>query len=118
MDLDLAAAPPNGSESVVIASRSRERVGRKTDSRDLQVLTTSKWALAVIDAHIEVDVPLQDDSGATVAAMRAIYPYAKGDDESGYLSQAEALRAEMRGQIPTAAKLTEPAPGAASEVLR
>jgi iron complex outermembrane receptor protein len=117
IDLDLSAAPPNGSESVVIASRSRERVGRKTDSRDLQVLTTSKSAVAVIDGHIEVDVPLQDDSGATVAAMRAIYPYAKGDDESGYLSQAEALRAEMRGQIPTAAKLTEPAPGAASESL-
>src|SRR5260370_16955460 len=38
--LEFHATPPKGSESVVIASTSRERVGRKTHPHDLHAFTT------------------------------------------------------------------------------
>src|SRR5713101_8865236 len=40
--LEFHATPPKGSESVIIASTGRERIGRKTDPEDLQVFKTGK----------------------------------------------------------------------------
>src|SRR5206468_822681 len=94
-----------------IASTNRDRVGRESDLRALEVVKTSKPAVAV-DAEtghrIEVAVPLQDKSGNTIGAMQAFYAYAQGDDQARFLSQAEALSGEMQRQIPTGAKLVQP----------
>jgi len=109
--LDLHATPPNAPCCVVIASTNRDRVGRESDVRALEVVKTSKPAVAV-DAQtgrrIEVDVPLQDQSGNTIGAMQAVYAYAQGEDEARFLSQAQALSGEMQRQIPTVAKLVQP----------
>jgi len=109
--LDLHATPPNAQCCVVIASTNRDRVGRESDLRALEVVKTSKPAVAV-DAEtghrIEVAVPLQDKSGNTIGAMQAFYAYAQGDDQARFLSQAEALSGEMQRQIPTGAKLVQP----------
>jgi len=80
--LDLHATPPNAPRSVVIASLDRDRVGRESDVRALEVVKTSKPAVAVdgqTGQRIEVDVPLQDKSGNTIGAMQAVYAYAKGE---------------------------------------
>src|SRR5438046_2003419 len=109
--LDLHATPPNAPRSVVIASLDRDRVGRESDVRALEVVKTSKPAVAVdgqTGQRIEVDVPLQDKSGNIIGAMQAVYAYAKGEDEARFLTQAEALRGEMQRQIPTVAKLVQP----------
>ena len=106
--LDLHATPPNAPHPVVIASLDRDRVGRESDLRLVEVVKTSKPAVAV-DAEtgqrIEVNVPLYDQSGNTIGAMQAVYVYAKGEDEAQFLSRAEALGGEMQRQIPTVARL-------------
>jgi iron complex outermembrane receptor protein len=102
--LDLNATPPNGREPVVIASKSPERVGRKAEP-------VSKPAAQVDPATgktIEVAVPLEDRSGKTIGSMRAVYAY-DGDDQSRFVTQAEAIGGEMRRQIPTVAQLVQPA---------
>ena len=100
--LDLAASP----ESVIIASKDREHLGRKT------ALAEKAKPVVAIDAatgqRIAVDLPLQDKSGKTIGAMRAVYAYAQGEDEARFVTQAEALGGEMRRQIPGAAKLVQP----------
>ena len=109
--LDLHATPPNAPGSVVVASLDRDRVGRESDLRLVDVVRTSKPAVAVdpeTGQRIEVDVPLQDQSGTTIGGMQAIYAYAKGEDEAQFLNRAEALRGEMRQQIPTGARLVQP----------
>src|SRR5207248_6114190 len=106
--LDLHATPPNAPRSVVIASTDRDRVGRESDLRALEVVKTSKPAGAVdgqTGQRIEVDVPLQDRSGRTIGAMQAVHAYAKGEDEARFLSQAKARCRERHPQIPTVAKL-------------
>ena len=109
--LDLHATRPNAPCCVVIASTDRDRVGRESDLRALEVVKTSKPAVAVdveTGQRIEVDVPLQDKSGNTIGAMQAVYAYAQGEDQARFLSQAEALSSEMQRQIPTVAKLVQP----------
>ncbi len=109
--LDLHATRPNAPCCVVIASTDRDRVGLESDVRALEVVKTSKPAVAVdvqTGRRIEVDVPLQDQSGNTIGAMQAVYAYAQGEDQARFLSQAEALSSEMQRQIPTVAKLVQP----------
>lgn len=109
--LDLYATPPNAPHCQVVASANDDHLGRESDLCALQAVKTSKPAAATdvqTGQRIEVDVPLQDKSGTAVGAMQAVYPYAEGEDEARFLSQAEALRGEMQRQIPTAAKLVQP----------
>ncbi|OLD45633.1 MAG: hypothetical protein AUG04_01700 [Deltaproteobacteria bacterium 13_1_20CM_2_69_21] len=108
--LDLHATPPNAPHPVVIASLDRDRVGRESDLSLVEVVKTSKPAVAVdteTGQRIEVNVPLYDQSGNTIGAMQAVYVYAKGEDEAQFLSRAEALGGEMQRQIPTAARLVQ-----------
>src|SRR6266851_5347988 len=105
LGLDLQTTPPNGSESVVIASKDREHLGRKIALRDADA---AKVAIDAATGQRAVELPLQDKTGNTIGAIRAVYAYSKGDDEMRLVSQAEALRGEMRGQIPTAARLVQP----------
>jgi len=109
--LDLHATPPNAQYCVVIASTNRDRVGRESDLRALEVVKTSKPAVTVdpqTGRRIEVGVPLQDKSGNTIGAMQAVYAYAEGEDEARFVSQAQALSGEMQRQITTVAKLVQP----------
>ncbi len=73
----------------------------------MKVIETGKPNVAATDRRVEVEVPLQDRSGNTVGAMSALYLYAKGTDESGFVAKAEALEKEERQMIPTAAHLFE-----------
>jgi iron complex outermembrane recepter protein len=109
--LDLYATPPNAPHCLVIASASRDHVGRESDLCALDVVKTNKPAVpddVQTGQRIEVDVPLQDKSGTAIGAMQAVYACAKGEDEARFLSQAEALRGEMQRQIPAVAKLVQP----------
>ena len=111
LGLDLHATLPSAPGSVVIASLDRDRVGRGSDLRAMEVVKTRKPSMVVdpnTGQRIEVDVPLQDQLGNTIGAMQAVYAYAKGEDEARFLTQAEAVRGEMQRDIPTVAKLGEP----------
>src|SRR4051812_1997397 len=109
--LDLHVKSPDAQQSVVIASNSRDHLGRKTDSRGLAVIESRKPVVAVdpeTGKRIQVGVPLQDKAGNTIGAMQAVYAYSKGEDEARYVTRAEALSGEMKSHIPTVAKLVQP----------
>jgi len=85
--LNLHVRPPDGEHGMIIASKRRDHVGEK----------------------LEIRVPLQDTAGKTIGAMQAVYAYDKGEDEARFLSRAQALSGEMQRQIPTMARLGQPA---------
>ena len=85
--LNLHVRPPDGEHGMIIASKRRDRVGEK----------------------LEIRVPLQDTAGKTIGAMQAVYAYDRGEDEARFLSRAQALSGEMQRQIPTMARLGQPA---------
>jgi len=108
--LALHITPPSGNDNVILAS-SIGRIGKKGDEDDLKVIKTGE---PILEVHIsgkrfEVELQLHDRSGKTIGAVSAVYAYKLGDDKDQFRKQAEKLRAELEKEIPSVAKLVEPA---------
>jgi iron complex outermembrane receptor protein len=101
--------PPGKTENVIIASNIG-RIGKKADEDDLRVIKTGKPNLEVNKKgdRFEVELVMQDQSGKTIGAVGIVFAYEKGK-EAEFQKNAERIRDEMKQQIPTLAKLFEPA---------
>lgn len=102
--------PPESKENVIIASNIG-RIGKKADEDDLRVIQTGKSNLEVNAAgdHFEVELVLQDQAGKTIGAAGVVFAYKPGADKAKLEKSAEAIRDELRKQIPNISKLFEPA---------
>jgi iron complex outermembrane receptor protein len=110
--LDLHATPPNGTESVIIASISRERIGRKTDPDDLQVFKTGQPRVQIDGSgkqEAEVVLQLQDVIGRPIGLARMIFPQTAGTDAEALVHKAREINEDIAEQIPTGARLLEAA---------
>ena len=105
--LALRAQLPNTAGYPILASNVG-RIGKKADADDVKVVETGKPRVATGEKSIEVEVQLHDRLGKTIGAISAVYRYAKGDSESGFVAKAEALEREVRQMIPSAPRLVEP----------
>jgi hypothetical protein len=101
--------PPGKTDNVIIASNIG-RIGKKADEDDLRVIATGKPNLEINKKgdHYEVELVLQDRDGKTIGAVGIVFNYEKGK-EAAYKKKAEEIRDEMKGKIPSLAKLFEPA---------
>ena len=100
----------------------------KSDSKNFQVLQTlanDHSATATVDVlkpndsfdlktTISINVKTGEEKAGTLSTTPGFdgytfFPYKKGDSESGFQKKAEAVRDEMARQIPSLAKLVEPA---------
>jgi hypothetical protein len=101
--------PPGKTDNVIIASNIG-RIGKKADEDDLRVIATGKPNLEINKKgdHYEVELVLQDRDGKTIGAVGIVFNYEKGK-EAEYKKKAEEIRDEMKGKIPSLAKLFEPA---------
>jgi RNase H-fold protein (predicted Holliday junction resolvase) len=108
--LVMHVTPPNDGENVILGSNIG-RVGKKADEDDMRVIETGKPNLEVNTAgdRFEVELVLQDVGGNTIGALGVVFPYKAGDDKAKRQKQAEQIRDELRKQIPSAAKMFEPA---------
>lgn len=101
--------PPGQTDNVIIASNIG-RIGKKADEDDMRVIQTGKPNLEVNKKgdRFEVELVLQDQSGKTIGAVGIVFLYEK-DKEAEFEKKAEQIRDGMKQQIPTIAKLFEPA---------
>lgn len=101
--------PPGKTENVIIASNIG-RYGKKADEDDMRVINTGKSNLELNKTgnHFEVELVMQDQSGATIGAAGIVYNYKTGDDKVQMEKTAEQIRDEWKAQIPNKEALFKP----------
>jgi iron complex outermembrane receptor protein len=102
IELDIHAIPPGASESVIVAAKSRGRVGNRTDADDLAVFKSGEPRVEINktgDNNVEVVVQLQDVTGRPVGAVEMTFPYVAGTDEDALVKKAEEIRNGLRRRI-------------------
>ncbi len=106
--LMMHVAPTGAKDNIILAS-SIGRHGKKGDEDDMRVINTGKPNLEVNSTgkRFEVELVLQDTSGKTIGALGTVFAYKDGDDKGKLQKKAEAIRDELRKQIPSIEKLTE-----------
>ena len=110
--LALHATPPGGTVNIINGS-SIGRIGKKADEDDMGVVNSGKTLTEVNSTgkRFEVESQLLDASGKSIGAVSAVFAYKAGDDKAQLQKQGEAIRDELRRQIPSNAKLFEPVSG-------
>lgn len=106
--LMMHVTPPGAKDNIILAS-SIGRHGKKGDEDDMRVIETGKPNLEINSTgkRFEVELVLQDTSGKTIGALGTVFAYKDGDDKDKLRKQAEAIRDELRKQIPSIEKLAE-----------
>jgi hypothetical protein len=101
--------PPGKTDNVIIASNIG-RYGKKADEDDMRVIDTGKNNLELNKTgnHFEVELVLQDQSGATIGAAGIVYNYKPGDDKAQMEKTAEQIRDEWKAQTPNKESLFKP----------
>src|ERR1700674_1263558 len=102
LELDIHAVPPGTSESVIVAAKSRDRVGKRTDADDLAVFKSGEPRVEINqtgDNNVEVAVQLQDVTGRPVGAIEMTFPYVAGTDQDALVKKAEEIRDGRRRRI-------------------
>jgi TonB-dependent siderophore receptor len=111
--LDLHATPPNGGESVIIASRNAARIGKKSDQDDLEVIKTGTPFVEINktgDQNVEVHLPMLDVSQAIVGEIEMTFPYPPGSgfDRDALIAAGGKIRDEMARRLLDLASLFDP----------
>ena len=102
-------APVPGNKEYPIVASNIGRLGKKADEDDMHVITSGEPKLEFNETkdRYEVEEPLLDASGATIGAVGVVFAYHQGDDLAARKTEADAVQAELKAQIPSAAKLIE-----------
>jgi hypothetical protein len=111
--------PPKTDTNVIIASNIG-RIGKPGDADDLRVIETGKPNLEVGHGgkRFEVELPLQDVSGATIGALGLVWRYAPGQGKSAFERRAHRIRDALAKRILNAANLMDPYPFVASATTK
>jgi hypothetical protein len=104
-------ATPPGHKNVIVASNFG-RIGKIGDEDDMRCINTGKSNLEVNETgkHFEDELVLQDTAGKTIGALAVVVNYKPGDDKVAANKLAEAIRDEMKKQLPSHSALFAPAP--------
>ena len=103
----LHVTPPGQTTNIILAS-SIGRIGKKADADDMGVVNTGKPVLELnqqTHRRFEVEIPLENAAGARIGALSTVFAYQPGDKKAAFLRRAEAIRDELRPQIPSVASL-------------
>lgn len=108
--LTFHVTPPNSGDNIIIASNIAP-YGKKADEDDLAVMA-GKIVQEPNKAgdRYGVALPLVSASGRAIGALNVGFVYKKGDDTTGFLKKAEAIRDELAVKIGSEAKLMVPMP--------
>jgi len=113
MQLDVHATPPGGSVSVVIAAKNPARIGRQSDSDDVEVSKTGTPFVEINrsgDQNVEIHLPLLDVNRRIIGEVEMTFPYPSGSgfDEDGLIKAGEIIRDEMARRILDLPSLVDP----------
>jgi hypothetical protein len=102
----LATIPPEGHDCVTIADTDAKELGDKCDKGEVEVMKTGKPTLEKEGDGYDVTLPLHV-SGKSIGIIGMDFKL--DQEEAGLLDRAKAIAKEMEDQIPSKAKLFEPA---------
>ncbi|MBB5448096.1 MULTISPECIES: TonB-dependent siderophore receptor [unclassified Paraburkholderia] len=113
VELDLHMRPPGGAESVIVAAKSANRIGRKSDPDDLDVVRTGTPFVEVnkrADQNVEVHLPLLDVTRKVIGAVEVTFPYPTGSglDKEALIRAGALIRDELSRQIRYGNELFDP----------
>jgi len=104
--IGLATTPPDGQDCVTIADTDAKELGDKCDKGELDVMKTGKSTVEKEGDGYDVTVPLHV-SGKTIGIIGMDFKL--DQQEAGLLDRAKVIAKEVEDQIPSKAKLFEPA---------
>ncbi len=107
--IGLHVTPPNRSDNIIVACNLAERIGRKSDPEDLQAMRTGKPVVLKEEGNFDVTLPLETASGEVIGALGLTLRPQSGDREAAVVERARKMAGELEQQIPSKAKLFEPA---------
>ncbi len=111
LGLDVHATPPGERHSLVVASRSSERVGRASDADDVAVFNAGQPRVEINrrgDHNVEVELPLFDIFRQAIGSVEFTFAYPPGADQEALVKTARQYRDEMSRHIRSIAGLMEP----------
>src|SRR5436309_5437165 len=112
LEIDLHATPSGAAQSVIVAAKSRARVGRPSDADDVAVLKTGQPRIEINrrgDENVEVELPLFDIFKQVIGTVEFTFPYPPGTDQEALVKKAAQYRDEMSRRILDVASLSDPA---------
>ena len=110
MILAIHAATPKNSDPEILASNIG-RIGKKADDDDMRVVRDGETNLEVNKdlMRYEVELPLKDAAGQRIGALGVVFPLTAHTNQKARHAEAIRIRNEIARQIPSPAKLVEPA---------
>jgi iron complex outermembrane receptor protein len=112
LEIDLHATPPGTQGSVIVAAKSRARMGRASDTDDIAVLKTGQPRIEINrrgDDNVEVELPLFDIFKQAIGTVEFTFPYPPSTDQEALVKKAAQYRDEMSRRILSLASLTDAA---------
>ncbi len=112
LELDVHAKPRGAKDSVIVAAKAGQRVGKKSDADDLEVVKTTATRVEINEGgqhNVEVELPLFDARHRVIGSVEMTFPYVSGFDRAALVLKAERIRDELSAGIPDSASLTSPA---------
>jgi hypothetical protein len=110
MILAIHATTPKNADPEILASNIG-RIGKKADDDDMRVVRDGKTNLEVNKdlMRYEVELPLKDAGGRRIGALGVVFPLTAHTNQKARHAEAIRIRNEIARQIPSPAKLVEPA---------
>jgi hypothetical protein len=107
--LSLHTIPPQASQSEIIASTKREKVGKKSDPDDLFVVKTGKPEIKDMPKRQIFDLlfPLRDEKGKIIGTVVMEVNYSAEMTRKGALKTGGLVAKEIRQQVPSKEQLFE-----------
>lgn len=97
--LSFHATPRGETESRIIASSSKSKVGKKSDPDDLDAMKEPKAELRDDKKIVDIGLPLKDGPGNVIGTMVAEVKYSFTNDPGIALKRATEIRDELAKQI-------------------
>lgn len=105
--LGLHAIPPLQTDYAIIANGITSKIGKKSSTADLTVVTTGKPTVKRDEAgkFFDLCLPIADSSGRAIGITVMEIPFAFAKDADDALAQAAAVRDQMQAKISSHAQL-------------
>ena len=114
VELEVHAQPMAAAQSTIIAAKAAERVGKKSDRDDIEVVKTGVTRVEINeegDHNVEVEIPLYNTHRQVVGSVEMTFPFVQGFDRGALILKAERIRDEISNGITDTASLMQPASG-------
>jgi len=102
--LTIHAVPTSEKNSRIIACNIKEKIGKPSDSEDLEAMKNNKTVILKEGDKLDVTAPVCDVAGKPIAATGITLRLKKGESEDAVVKKAKAIAGELTKAIQQAGK--------------